>query len=110
MVPSGTAALAAAVTLSAVSPVRRVSVMPLAMWPPLLGSKLAGGVALGSGVACAGAATVVSVVWALAVPLRNAAPIAPPASVVPRRVAPITALRMEFIFGASLVCRPDPFG
>ena len=58
IVPPGTAASAAARTLVAVSPVSSCSVMPLAVCPPLVGSKLRGGPAgtpLGGLVAVAGA-------------------------------------------------------
>src|SRR5439155_27384681 len=74
-VPPGTAASAAALTLSAVSPVSSTSVMPLATWPPLVGSKLAGGCPLGGAGWAVDRAAVVDVdVRALAVPFSRAAP------------------------------------
>src|SRR4051812_676520 len=105
MVPPGTAALAAAVALAASSPVSSVSVMPFAMWPPLLGSN-AGGAFAGSGVDWAGAVAVGSVVLvcALAVPPSTAAPKAPPTRVEPSRLTLRIALRvlfMVFSFGVS---------
>src|SRR5882757_9351044 len=93
MVPPGTAALAAAVALAAASPVSRVSVMPLAWWPPLDGS-CAGGVAAVPALSLLSVALVeVDVddgVCALA-GVMSAAPTATPVSVEPASTAPMAA-------------------
>src|SRR5204862_3209204 len=85
IVPPGTAASAAARTLVAVSPVRSCSVMPLAVCPPLVGSKLRGGPAgtpLGGLVAVAGA-VVLDDAAPLTAGVSTAAPNALPAASAP---------------------------
>src|SRR5439155_6294408 len=95
MVPPGTAARAAALTLSAVSPVNSSSLRPFVpTWPPLAGSKLAGcwsdGVA-GAWLAVVGALVVVD--WAVAEPLIRAAPVRPTPMRVLRRGCNLVSYR-----------------
>src|SRR5581483_3148611 len=92
IVPPGTAARAAAFALSASLPVRSVSVTPLAVCPPLVGSKLPPLGAAGAAGAPELGAVVVDVVWALLVPMRLA-PIAPPVRVVATSAAPTATFR-----------------
>src|SRR5437764_1434652 len=97
MLPPGTAARAAALTLSAVSPVSSVSVMPLAMWPPLVGSKLprSGG---GVGLVDDAAGVVVEVLLsAVADPLMRRAPRPPRTRVDATSTPPTRALRTGFM-------------
>src|SRR5690349_5167953 len=106
MVPSGTADWAAACTLVAVSPVRRVSVMPLAVCPPWCGSWRGGG---GAGAAWAGAVEVAARVLvvldvsAVAAEPISDAPRAPPRRVEPANATPMRALRAGFIEECSFV-------
>src|SRR5258706_3625873 len=98
MVPPGTAARAAASAFVLASPVRSASVMPLATWPPWLGSRCAAG-ATAAGAVVAPVleeAVVVGVVSAVAVPI-SVAPTAPPAIVQPTHAAPVTPLPVGFI-------------
>jgi hypothetical protein len=73
--------------------------MPLALWPPSLGSRAVGALA-----AELDDVELSVLVCALAVPpLRNAAPMAPPVMVDAASRAPTAAFFMEFIGGLSLV-------
>src|SRR6266480_1665712 len=102
MVAPGTAAWAAARTLSAVSPVSSASFTPFwPTWPPWAGSNWPPGAPpLGAGAVVLEPLDV----WAPALPSRLA-PMAPPVTAVATSAAPAAALRIEIMWlPFSLVC------
>src|SRR4029079_8054211 len=98
MVAPGSFASTAAVTLARSSPVRTVSVLPLAWWGPAWAPAAeAEPVAAVAGSALDVAGAVLVLVCALAGVVRRVAPTAPPATVAPRRVAAMVARRRTFM-------------